>query len=195
MFKKLLLLTISFSILLLPKVAQASFLDFIDDDEMWALVEINTFEPAGGDYLVADIERSVGYLVSPEHHEIMPFVLLSGQKRFRGYFSGEYYEGTPEMDWVVRQLDIKGDRVTFGDTGRFFRMFDGEGRTAYGIHSHKYFQYMSDSDNYFRSLGCLIVSDDVLDVIQKSFELNGEILNVTTAKLQSGLDRGFVEMF
>lgn len=195
MFKKFFTSAILAVFLMLPNVANASFLSFVNDEDMWAVVTLSTFEAGSGDYMVADIERSVGYLVSTEHHEIMPFVLLSGQKRFKGRFGGVTYEGTPEIDWVVRQMDVKGDRVTFGDTGRFFRMFDGESRTAYGIHSHKYFQYMSDSDNYFRSLGCLLVSDDVLDVIQKSFEANDNILNLKTTKLETGLDRDFVKMF
>jgi len=72
-------------------------------------------------------------------------------------------------------------RVTFGPTGEFLRLYFNGKRTLYGIHGHKYFEDMINSGNRFRSMGCLIVADDVLDVIENSYLANGESLMVITS--------------
>jgi hypothetical protein len=88
---------------------------------------------------------------------------------------------TPVAKWTVLSSHIQPDRVTFGATGEFLRLYrDGKTRTHYGIHSYKYIDEFLASDDRYRSMGCVLVTDGVLDLLQAAFTLNGNKLEVET---------------
>lgn len=149
--------------------------------DSWKLFNFQEFKSSVGDYFVADVDNGVGYLMNDSNKSFTTFPLLSGQKRNVCYIGRCYYAGTPKQKWVVKSEDIKGDKVTFSASGRFLRLYkEGEDRTSYGIHSHKYFQEMLDTGIRFKSMGCILVDDEVLDTIEKSYVANGKTLNVLT---------------
>lgn len=139
-----------------------------------------SFEARKGDYFVADVEQGVGYLVNRMARSYTSFPLLSGQKRHVCYAGRCYFAATPEREWYVTEKNIQPNRYTFGPTGEFLRLYFEGNRTLYGIHSHKYYQNMLDDGNVFRSMGCILVSDEVLDVIEESFRANDNNLRVIT---------------
>lgn len=190
MFKKRLVLTVLSAIIMASTpTAKASSTPVIapgfDDlytvnESTWESVDIASFEPSEGDYMVADTDKGVGYLINDKTLKYASFDLLSGQKRYVSYIGRYYYAATPLRDWVVKSKEIKGDRVTFGANGRFLRLFaDGKG-TPYGIHNYKYFDYSVSKGEKYISFGCLLVADNVLNVIVKSFEANDGELKVKT---------------
>lgn len=74
----------------------------------------------------------------------------------------------------------KSRSVTFGQNGTFLRLSYNHEETSYGIHSHLYVQKMLARDNRYGSMGCIIVSEDILDVLQETFRVNGDRLDVVT---------------
>ena len=153
----------------------------MEKDPMWGRVNVGEFEPADGDYLLADLSRGVGYLANNGNKSFTTFPLLSGQHRYVYYIGRYYYAATPEQKWVVKEMNIQGDRITFSESGRFLRMYaNGETYTSYGIHGHAHFETMIERDSKFQSMGCLLVSDEVMDVLEKSFYANENGMRVLT---------------
>ena len=133
-----------------------------------------------GDRIIVDTLLNEGFLV---HHDgrFLRFPIITGQRRRVYYIGRSYNAATPNWEWVARSLDIKGDRVTFGPSGRFLRLFkDGEENTAYGFHEHRDESEMfaGDADERFRSMGCIIVQSAVMDLIVATWMQNGEELAV-----------------
>lgn len=179
MFKKRLVITV-LSAIIMVSIPVGPFSAPVIAKTSWESVDIAVFEPSEGDYMVANPEKGVGYLINDKTRKYASFNLLSGQKRYVNYIGRYYYAATPLRDWVVKSKEIKADRVTFAASGRFLRLyFNGQG-TLYGIHGYKYFNYSVSKGEKFISFGCLLVADNVLDVIIKSFEANGGELNVKT---------------
>lgn len=137
--------------------------------------------PAAGDRVMVDTLENVGYLVR-EDGAYTTFPVLTGQKRVVHYIGRTYNAATPNKEWTAQSVDVKGRSMTFGETGTFVRLYDDGEKTPYGIHSHLTFQKMLDEGNRYRSMGCVLVSEDVLKLIVKTFELNGGGLAVTTAQ-------------
>lgn len=139
---------------------------------LWIYQYYVDFQPSEGDYFLVDIEDAVGYLVNDYRHVYTAFPVMTGGKR----------TPTPEKDWVVLQKNIQPNRVFFAESGEFFRMFlnDGETRTSYGIHGYKYFDEEVEKGTKYLSWGCVMVADDVLDMIEASYIANGESLRVST---------------
>jgi len=77
-------------------------------------------------------------------------------------------------------MDIKGDRVTFGPTGRFLRLFYENENTAYGFHEHRdeVEMFSGEADTRYRSMGCVIVETKTMDLLVNTFLLNGNRLEV-----------------
>ncbi len=147
----------------------------------WAYTNINNFIPSNGDYFQANLEKGIGYLINNKNKNFTIFPILSGQRQYVCYIGRCYYGATPEQKWVVEEINIQYDRITFSESGRFLRLYaDGETRTSYGIHGHAYFDSMIQKDTKFQSMGCILVADEVLDVIEKSFYANENKLNVLT---------------
>jgi hypothetical protein len=176
MFKKLFLVLF---VLLFSTISFGQKIAYSDDE--WSYNEYSDYVSAKGDYFVADLENGVGYLVNDDEKYFTFFPLLSGQRTNVCYIGRCYYAATPEQEWVVKENNIQTDRITFSDDGTFLRLYaNGEERTSYGIHGHAYFEEMLATGGKFKSMGCLIVSDDALDVIEKSFLVNENTLNVST---------------
>jgi hypothetical protein len=134
------------------------------------------------DRFVVDTETNLGYIVR-ESGEYTEFPVATGQRRVVRYIGRTYDATTPEASWTAKSLQVKGDRITFGKSGKFLRLFkDGEERTPYGIHDHAYSARMLSQDERFESMGCIIVSTDMFETLQKIFELNGESLSVVTKR-------------
>ena len=145
-----------------------------------APIPIEQWQPIAGDSFVVDTQQNIGYLLHPDGG-YTSFPVVTGQRRTVRYIGRVYDATTPVRTWTVLSQEVKGDRITFGKQGRFLRMFkDGDDRTPYGIHSHAYAQKMLSGDDRYRSMGCVIVSDDMLDLIMKTMELNEKELNVVT---------------
>lgn len=153
----------------------------------WNQVELSEYVASKGDYVMADLKNSTGYLLNDETKTYASFPLLSGQKRKVYYLGRSYFAATPEQTWIVRELAIQSDRITFAKSGEFLRLYDGEKRTSYGIHGHKYFDVMMARENKYVSMGCMLVADDVLDIIQNSFEADEKEMKVITTSDETTL--------
>lgn len=135
--------------------------------------------PQAGDRLVVDTQANEAYLIHDDGN-YTEFPVLTGQRRTVHYLGLTYNAATPEARWTVEDAVIKGDHITFGPTGLFLRLYrDGES-TAYGIHGEAYFQQMEDSNDHYRSMGCILVSEDMLKVIKQTYDTNGNTLEVAT---------------
>jgi hypothetical protein len=142
-------------------------------------VPSDAWVPLAGDRVIVDTRENVGYLVR-ENGDFTSFPVLTGQRRVVRYIGRTYNAATPEKKWTVKSVDVKGRSMTFGETGTFMRLYDEDGQTAYGIHSHLTFQKMLDEGDRYRSMGCVLVSEDMLKLILKTYELNGNTLDVVT---------------
>lgn len=142
---------------------------------------IEEWAPENGDSVIVDTKENMGYLIHP-NDAFMAFPVVTGQRRNVWYIGRSYNAATPTWRWKIEQLETKGDRVTFGPEGRFLRLFkDGDGRTAYGFHEHRSEKEMfsEDAEKRFRSMGCIIVRHDIMDILVKTYAANGSI-DVTT---------------
>lgn len=132
-----------------------------------------------GDRFVADTKENIGYLLH-ENGTYLSFRIATGQKRVVRYIGRVYDARTPERAWTVRQKQIKGDRTTFGPEGTFLRLYNDDEQTPYGIHSHRSIMKMLEDDERYKSMGCILVSKEILDVIVQTYELNDKSLAVRT---------------
>ncbi len=147
----------------------------------WESVDVENFIPSQGVYFQADVSKGVGYLINQENRTFTKFPILSGQRQYVCYIGRCYYGATPEQEWIVKEMNIQYDRITFSESGKFLRLYaNGDTRTSYGIHGHAHFDYMLQKDTIFQSMGCILVSDDVMDVIEASFYANGNTISVLT---------------
>lgn len=138
------------------------------------------WELRDGDSLIIDTQHNIGYL---RHRDgsYAEFRVATGQRRVVAYIGRVYNATTPVGSWVVTSRHTKGDRITFGPTGSFLRMYrDGQEYTSYGIHGHARSVDMLTQDVRFESMGCIIVSEEVMRVLEQTFEQNGRRLDVTT---------------
>lgn len=160
-----------------PFSAQAASIE----EKPWISSEMNNWDPQIGDKFLVDVSINMGYLV---HHDgsYFAFPLVTGVRRYVWYIGRYYFAATPIQTWEVQSIDIKWDRVTFGKTGRFLRLyFEGE-RTPYGIHGYNPEDWMFREGERYRSMGCIIVREEILDIIEKTYHLNGDKLSVETSE-------------
>jgi len=151
----------------------------------WEVQNYREFEPSYGDYFMVDIENGIGYLANDFTRRMTVFPVMTGAKR----------TPTPEKEWLVLEKNIQSDRITFSKSGEFFRMYldEGEKRTSYGIHGYAYFAKEIKNGRKFLSLGCVLVSDDVLDVIEESFLADNEKMRIST-QAEIKLSKFFVDL-
>lgn len=137
--------------------------------------------PAARDQMIVDTKNNVGYLVH-ESGESLSFPVATGQKRTVRYIGRVYNAKTPDRQWIAKTQEVKGDHVTFGPRGIFLRLFmdGGDTETAYGIHGHRDSAVMLAGDDRYRSMGCILVSEEMLTVILQELELSGGFFPVTT---------------
>jgi len=145
------------------------------------------WQPQIGDKFLVDTKYNLGYLIHPDGRYYR-FSLVTGQNRYVSYIGRYYNAATPNWNWRAKQFEIKGDRVTFGPTGRFIRLFkDGTEHTAYGIHEYKYEDRIFKSPGRFGSMGCIVVRKPIMDLLEKTFNVNEGDFEVVT-KHGIGLD-------
>lgn len=137
--------------------------------------------PEPSDHLIVDTSENQGYLLRVDNGFYTQFPVITGQKRVVRYLGMTYNAATPDWQWAVKSRHMKGDHITFGPTGRFFRLYkNGEQYTSYGIHEHRSEEKMFGEESRYQSMGCIIVQRAVLDVIERTWEINGERLEVVT---------------
>ena len=137
------------------------------------------WEPRAHDVFVVDVSRNEGYLVH-EDGDYVTFPVATGRRSYVYYIGRGYKANTPIRTWTAEQKQIKGDRHTFGVSGRFIRLYRGGEDSPYGIHSYyKENDWMEAEGRYF-SMGCVIVSEGMMDVIEKTFDVNGRKMTVIT---------------
>lgn len=142
--------------------------------------------PKTGDTFVVDTENNIGYLVHA-NAGFTSFPVVTGQLRTVRYIGRTYFAATPSRTWTIYDnKEIKGDKTTFGPGGAFFRMFYDDERTSYGIHHHRSADIMLAEDDRYKSMGCVIVSTDVLDMIERTLQENDELTVITTKSIGEG---------
>ena len=140
---------------------------------------MSMWEPLAGDSLIVDVPRNIGYLVHADGTSVS-FPVATGRKEYVSYIGRYYRAETPVRSWTAEQKQIKGDRRTFGVSGRFIRLFRSGESSPYGIHSYfKVDEWMQENERYF-SMGCIVVTEGMMDIIERTFDLSGGRMNVIT---------------
>lgn len=161
--------------------------------------EPDRWTPQTGDRVVVDVSISVVYLVHPDGSYVA-LDALTGQNKIVAYDGIIYKASTPEREWLLDEdaFEKKGRSMTFGE-GRFLRLSwpghkdprRGNETTAYGIHSHLTFAKMMqekkdkkkgwDTDGTgHRSMGCILLSEEDLTLVEETWRFNDERLAVST---------------
>lgn len=148
-------------------------------EEKEVFFDVPFWYPQQGDYFVADVTNNIGYLMHLDGTSYS-FPIITGQTRYVYYLGRYYYGATPVRSWEMKSIDIKDDRVTFGPTGRFLRLYFRGESTSYGIHGHRDTKFMLESGDLYRSYGCIIVEERILDMIEKIYKNNDNYLRVET---------------
>lgn len=147
----------------------------IEDETLW--------QPQAGDELIVDVGSNVGMLVRGDRSASLLFPVATGQRRivYHPGLGRSYRADTPLRHWTVRSTHTKGDRRTYGRSGLFLRLYNGEASTPYGIHVTVWNdEWMASADRYF-SMGCIVPKNQrILDAIHETYLLNGNRLDVTT---------------
>ncbi|MEK7218244.1 MAG: L,D-transpeptidase [Patescibacteria group bacterium] len=144
-------------------------------------VPLEQWMPWSGDRLMVNTKENIGYLVHVDG-TFTSFPVATGQRRTVRYIGMTYFAATPERTWKVESLENKGKSVTFGATGRFLRLTYGKEKTKYGIHGHRDIAVMLGSDDRYRSMGCILVSEEVLNVLERTFNDVGAFDVITAVK-------------
>jgi len=169
------------------KLKTSSVLETVDPSDFVTSVihDISHWEPASGDYLKFDLSTNTGYLMSADNSVSFSFPVATGQKRRVNYIGLDYWAETPAREWIIKSEHIKSDHVTFGRTGRFLRLYADGHYTHYGIHPYRYIDRIltSSADFRYQSMGCILTTEEVMDVLDKIFVLNkDEGVRVVTYK-------------
>lgn len=146
----------------------------------WVKVENNEYQASSGDYLTVYIPTGMAYLANDSTKTYTEFHILSGQPRNVHYIGRYYFAATPEQEWEIKSMDTKKDRVTFGKTGRFFRLYENGDSTPYGIHGYKYSAKLIEEGKIYASMGCVIIPEELLDVIDASYKIDNKNMKVLT---------------
>jgi hypothetical protein len=137
------------------------------------------WSPALGDVLLVNTQANEASLVQLNGN-YTSFKVVTGQRGVVSYIGRRYNATTPTKTWHLKSKHIKGDRITFGKTGEFLRLYNDDSPTPYGVHPHAYSQKMLADDDRFRSMGCVIVADDIFRLIDETFAINNGIMKVVT---------------
>lgn len=149
------------------------------------------WQPDFGDQLYVDTSANIGYLVH-QNGDFVSFPVATGTRRTVRFLGQRYFAATPNTRWAAKGFTVQKDRSLYGSTGRFLRLYrEGLSKTLYGIHAHADFDTWTREGNRHKSFGCIVVSENVLEAILATYELNGNQLEVTTsagsAQLQAAL--------
>jgi len=132
-----------------------------------------------GDRIVVDTQANQGFLIHRDGRYLQ-FPVATGQRKFVCYIGRCYNATTPERTWEVREKNIKGDHITFGPSGRFLRLFYKDESTPYGFHEYGYEDRMFDDQPRFKSMGCIIVKQDIMDILDQTYAVNEGKISVVT---------------
>jgi hypothetical protein len=151
------------------------------------LVSEQEWQPALGDRFVVDTRENEGYLLHTDG-TFLRFPVATGQKKVVHYRGETYNAATPLGEWIVRQRTTFGDRFTYGKTGRFFRLYAdlGSRSTSYGIHSYAEVDKWFREDERYKTMGCIVVSEGILTIIEETYHANGDQLYVATMQSIEG---------
>lgn len=145
-----------------------------------AFIPVQEWVPMQHDRFIADTEANMGYIVHNDG-SYTEFRIGSGQQKTVHYMGITYDASTPLAHWEVKSTTIQTDHGTFGPTGFFLRLYqNGTEYTSYGIHSTGNINDILAGNDRYKSMGCLLVSNTVLDLLKKTYELNGDDLDVVT---------------
>jgi hypothetical protein len=142
---------------------------------------IAEWQPEAGDVFIVDTKENTGTLLHPDGIRTS-FRVVTGQRNTVRYIGRVYDARTPARSWTALSKEMKGDRTTFGKDGVFLRLTNNntDEETPYGIHTHRSADKMLAEDYRYRSMGCIIVSEEILSIIESTFALNGNMLPVLT---------------
>ena len=141
--------------------------------------------PAQHDRLIADTKSNTGY-IAHEDGSYTTFPIGSGMQKVVNYGSKTYDASTPSRNWIVKSTTIQTDKIDFGKSGMFLRLYsNGTDRTSYGIHATENIDWLLKQDDRYKSFGCVLVSNEVLEALLQTYTLNKGELEVATV---DGLD-------
>ena len=128
------------------------------------------------DRILVDTKNNEGYIFH-EDGRYLNFPIVTGQRRWVYYIGQSYNASTPNWNWQMKSMHIKGDRLTFGPSGRFLRLYkDGVDRTAYGFHEYgQEDELFLGLDTRCRSMGCIVFRVPIMDLLVATFEQNWSI--------------------
>ena len=141
--------------------------------------DLSHWTPAIHDRFIADTKQNIGYIVH-ENGDYTMFRIGSGKRQEVNYGGHTYNAATPETIWHVESTTYQTDKITFGKSGFFLRLYDNDAFTPYGIHATANIDDLLTWDDRYRSMGCILVSNEVLDVLAHTYVLNGNDLEVAT---------------
>ncbi|HVW66117.1 MAG TPA: L,D-transpeptidase family protein [Candidatus Peribacteraceae bacterium] len=145
-----------------------------------AFIPVQEWVPMQHDRFIADTEANMGYIVHDDG-SYTAFRIGSGQQKTVHYMGITYDAATPLAHWEVKSTTIQTDRGTFGPTGFFLRLYEnGKDYTSYGIHSTGNINDILAGNDRYKSMGCILVSNQVLNLLAKTYELNDHDLDVVT---------------
>lgn len=141
---------------------------------------IDQWVPEAGDIMICDITENMCYLLHATTDEYLPFRVGSGAKGTARHpvYGYRYNTQTPIMTWTAAKKDLQ----PFGKTRRFYRLYVNGKRTHYGIHSYKNIDKWLAEDDRYASLGCIVVSEEMLDIINLTFERSDYSFTVITTE-------------
>jgi hypothetical protein len=142
-------------------------------------VPLSQLEPAGIRFVV-DTKENIGYIVNA-FGDYAKVPVGSGQNKMVHYMRRTYKATTPAAKWTATSFHIQRDRITFGPDGEFLRLYrNGTEYTSYGIHATANIEEILASDDRYRSMGCVLVGEEVLDYLIDAYRKNGNNLDVVT---------------
>lgn len=143
-------------------------------------IDLDRWTPAVHDRLIADTQSNIGYIVHEDGNFTM-FRIGSGKQRVVNYLGRTYNASTPSGSWKVLSTKVfANDHITFGKTGLFLRLSQENDETSYGIHATANIDTLLTWSDRYKSYGCILVNNDVLDILKKTYELSGNELDVAT---------------
>jgi hypothetical protein len=143
-------------------------------------IPLQEWVPMQNDHFIADTETNQGYIVHPDG-SFATFPIGSGKEERVNYAHLTYNAATPDRLWTVKSTTIQTDHGTFGKTGLFLRLSSsGDPESHYGIHATGNINDILKKDDRYKSMGCILVSDDVLDILAQTYALNSNTLSVAT---------------
>ena len=168
-----------------PGQSQQDQIDTSAGNAQWSVpssetTDLESWVPQKGDAFEVNVQTNIGHLYHPDG-STLEFEVVTGVRRVVRYIGMRYFAGTPAQSWVAQSPQVKKDRITFGKTGVFIRLYkNGADATAYGIHGFGREDAMFRVPGRYGSMGCIIVRENVLSIIEKTLDVNDGKLSVRT---------------